>query len=85
MLDLDDNGWIKSLPTAEDNVDYKYVTTVMKVDRRSHGAYVVLYEGEGTLIYSEGAELTSSEPGKDLIETISSENLVRISLIETVS
>ena len=83
LLNLDENGWVKSLPAPEDNVDYERVTTMMTIDRRSHGRYVVLYEGEGTLFYRDGATLIDSQPGKDVIETFSAHNGLIMSLTET--
>jgi PA14 domain len=74
-LDLDANGWLRSLPVATDaSVQYRTVTTVLLNGNdlnglRPGGDYVVLYEGEGVLSYSLGARknTTLSRPGRDII------------------
>ncbi len=54
-LDLDENGWVKSLPPETDgSVKYRHVTTyVFHGDHGAHpaGTYTVAYEGEGTIEY----------------------------------
>lgn len=74
-LDLDANGWVRSLPAATDSSPrYRTVTTLMlngaDLDGvRQGGEYVVLYDGEGTLAYSLGARKNdaASRPGRDVI------------------
>ena len=70
-LDLDENGWIKSLPEPEDDPEYTSVGTILYRDVGQYpgGEYVVLYEGEGTLKYSFDAQKdeAASTPGRDVI------------------
>ena len=74
-LDLDPNGWVRSLPAANDtSVRYRTVSTLLLsgqdfVGVRPGGEYVVLYDGEGSLTYGYAAtKLTSySSPGRDVI------------------
>ena len=58
-LDLDENGWVKSLPAAGDGeVKYRYVVAdLFQGDRGDHpaGVYTVLYEGSGTIEYEASA------------------------------
>ena len=71
LLDLDENGWVKSLPDSADNTEYNSVGTVMFRDLGDYpaGKYVVLYEGKGTIEY--GLDATKDEaasiPGRDVI------------------
>ena len=53
QLDLDEQGWVKSLPAPEDEPEYSSVTTLMfrNVGEYPGGKYVVLYEGEGSIEY----------------------------------
>ena len=72
QLDLDENGWVKSLPAPEDGAEYNSVGTIIfrNVGHYPAGKYVVLYEGEGTIEYGLDArkdELASS-PGRDVID-----------------
>ena len=72
QLDLDENGWLKSLPAPEDDPEYTSVGTLMFRDVGSYpgGKYVVLYEGEGTIEYALDAQKdeSASTPGRDVIE-----------------
>ncbi|MBF2076031.1 MAG: cellulose-binding protein [Synechococcales cyanobacterium C42_A2020_086] len=70
-LDLDEHGWVKSLPAPEDPPEYTRVATLMfrDLERYPGGQYVVLYEGEGTLEYQGDAvkDEAASRPGRDII------------------
>jgi hypothetical protein len=70
-LNLDTNGYPKSLPAANDNsVKYRRVETILFADGNpeSVGRYIVMYDGEGTLTYS-GAKKDEavSKPGTEVI------------------
>jgi len=71
-LDLDENGWIKSLPAPEDPEQYTSVGTIMyrNVGEYPGGKYVVLYEGEGTITYGLDAvkDEAASTLGRDVID-----------------
>jgi hypothetical protein len=71
-LDLDPQGWIRSLEP-----DQLARSTILwgPLPIRPEGRYVVLYDGEGTLGYSAGAQLVSSSPGRDVIEVSSSSGI----------
>ena len=73
-LDLDQNGWVRSLPAANDpNTSYRSVATLLLVGSelnsfRTGGEYVVLYDGEGRMDYGLGASknIAKSRPGRDV-------------------
>ncbi len=71
-LDLDEYGWVKSLPTPEDTPEYTRVGTLMfrDVGRYPEGRYVVLYDGEGSIEYKFDAhkDESASTLGRDVIE-----------------
>ncbi|MGB5063441.1 MAG: cellulose-binding protein [Candidatus Competibacter sp.] len=73
-LDLDENGWVRSLPAAADlTTRYRTVATLMlQGDGGAHpvGPYTVLYEGEGTLEYQFDATKNPelSQLGRDVVE-----------------
>ncbi|MBL1208907.1 cellulose-binding protein [Geminocystis sp. GBBB08] len=73
LLDLDENGWVKSLPKPEDKPQFTRVTTMVLRDIANQfpgGKYLVLYDGEGTIEYSLGAKKITSEskPGRDVLQ-----------------
>lgn len=72
LLNLDENGWVKSLPAPEEAPKYTRVSTLLLRDipnRYPSGKYIVLYEGQGTIEYSLDAQKdrTASTPGRDVI------------------
>lgn len=87
LLDLDADGWIKSLPAAGSS-NFSYVSTVMldnQQGRYQGGQYVVLYDGEGTLQYQWDAvkNVSASRPGRDVIEVTPSNRGILLSLTAT--
>ncbi|HEY9866875.1 MAG TPA: hypothetical protein V6D21_22065, partial [Candidatus Obscuribacterales bacterium] len=73
QLDLDEQGWVKSLPKPEDPPRYTEVATTLfkdiPQDTPISGEYLVLYDGEGTLKYGLAAKKNPelSQPGRDVI------------------
>lgn len=73
QLDLDEQGWVKSLPKPEAPPRYTEVATTLfkdiPKDTPISGQYLVFYEGEGTLEYGLAAQKDSnlSKPGQDVI------------------
>lgn len=63
-IDVDEHGWVKSLAPGQ------VVHTVFMDSgiRAPAGRYVVEYEGEGEIVYQEGARLLEHRPGRDVIE-----------------
>ena len=73
FLDLDENGWVRSLPDPNDGHSYEYVGALLLNGFDGHypaGRYVVLYEGEGTLTYGFDGQknLLLSRPGRDVVD-----------------
>lgn len=71
-LDLDDRGWVRSLPSATDSsVKYRTVGITMLSNGESHpaGKYVVRYLGKGKINYgSLGTKIEAeSVPGRDVV------------------
>ncbi|PSB00938.1 cellulose-binding protein [Merismopedia glauca] len=70
LLQVDRNGWVKSLPTREDSPIYTRVRTFLFADvgnRYPGGQYVVLYKGEGKFSYGGAAQLIQTQLGRDII------------------
>lgn len=71
LLDLDDNGWVRSIPKPADDPIFTRVTTYWAMyPQYQGGRHVVLYEGEGTMTYGFSANLVSSAPGRDVIDIV---------------
>ncbi|MBE9046224.1 cellulose-binding protein [Pleurocapsales cyanobacterium LEGE 10410] len=87
LLDLDSNGWVRSLPFAEAGANY---TTVGSLLFRGHnnylpGRYVVLYDGAGEIEYKFDATKNEalSNPGRDVVEVNPSEKGIFLNITET--
>ena len=87
MLDLDSEGWVRSLPSSEEGAEYTSVSTLLFRDHSSYlpGNYVVLYEGEGEIEYGFDAEKNEalSTPGRDVIEVEPSSSGILLTITET--
>lgn len=72
LLNLDKDGWVKSLPAPGDAPKYTRVSTLLLREIPGYypsGKYIVLYEGEGTISYGFDAKKdeAASTPGRDVI------------------
>lgn len=71
-LDLDGDGWVRSL------LPNQIARTLMVVDnvtlRVGSGRHVVLYDGQGVISYSGSTTLVSRTPGRDVIDVGASAN-----------
>ncbi|MGB3616070.1 MAG: hypothetical protein WBA10_19920 [Elainellaceae cyanobacterium] len=87
QLDLDEYGWVRSLPEPTDALEYTRVGTLLfrGVDDYPGGEYIVLYDGQGTLRYDFDAELqeTASSPGRDVINVTPSGEGIFIQITAT--
>ncbi len=86
QIDVDENGWVRSLPDSDDSVEFTHVSTLLFREihgQYSGGEYVVLYEGEGTIEYRFNAKLISSTPGRDVIEVNPSHSGILLTITET--
>lgn len=71
-LDVNANGWVRSLPPADSSLRFRSVATLVYSGPPAWGAgaeYTVLYDGEGSLEYGVGAvkNAAKSASGKDVI------------------
>lgn len=70
-IDLDANGWVRTLPQGA-NAPFDYATTVILPNGRTAqpGRYVVYYEGQGKVSYSLSATKinSTSQPGRDVLQ-----------------
>lgn len=71
-LDLDENGWVRSLPAAGDgSVKYRHVTAmVFGGDEGAHsaGVYTVLYDGDGEIEYAGSVKNLQRGLNRDQME-----------------
>ncbi len=86
-LDLDEYGWVKSLPAPEDSPEYTRVGTLMfrDVGRYPGGQYIVIYDGEGIIEYKGDAtkDETESTPGRDVINVTPSKSGIHLIITST--
>ncbi len=83
-LDLDAQGWPKSLPPSDDP-DFHHVTTIIYQDNEHYpvGEYVVLYDGEGELRYNGATHLVEkSSPGRDVLQ-LNANSYLHLSIRQT--
>lgn len=75
-LDLDANGWVKSLPAASDATHrYRTVATALSANGALPlGRYIVRYDGVGTITYSGFTKSSSSTAGRDVIDLTTTGN-----------
>ena len=69
-LDLDDNGWVRSLPAPASPVIFTQAATVWDLPAEfPSGTFIVLYEGSGSIEYALGAtkDVGASAPGRDVV------------------
>jgi RTX calcium-binding nonapeptide repeat (4 copies) len=76
-LNLDAQGWVKSLPTGSDPAAYRSVGTLLLREipgAYPSGRYVVFYDGTGTIEYNFDASknFAESTPGRDVLQVNSS-------------
>lgn len=88
-LDLDPNGWIRSLPAAyEPSLRFRTVATLMlQGDGGAHpaGQYTVLYDGEGVIDYLFDAVKNPalSRPGRDVLDVKAGTQGILLSILAT--
>ncbi|MCA9932620.1 MAG: cellulose-binding protein [Ardenticatenaceae bacterium] len=86
LLDMDSDGWIRSLPAPGGATLYTRVSAVMLSNPDvPAGQYIVLYDGEGTIEYSLGAQknVGLSAPGRDVIDVTPSNGLSLLTISST--
>ena len=87
LIDVDANGWVRSLPTDGDGVVFRSVGTILFTALDGHypaGEYVVLYDGEGTILYHDGfLNADASSPGRDVLNVDPEAGNVYMEIVET--
>ena len=87
LLDVDANGWVKTIPDPEENPEYSSVGALLyrNLNYYPDGKYVVLYEGEGSIEYNFDARKDESEstPGRDVLNVNSSSNGIWLRITDT--
>ena len=87
QLDLDENGYPRSLPAYDDwSVQYRWVGTLMfnGIDGRyPAGEYIVLYDGAGTIEYGLDArkDFNKSTAGRDVLNVTPGQTTAGVSLV----
>jgi hypothetical protein len=74
LLDLDRNGWVRSLPTGGSQAQFRQVGTLVSPAGTAArpGRYFVLYDGEGVINYGLGGVKLASESnsGRDVVQLV---------------
>jgi hypothetical protein len=88
QLDLDEAGWVKSLPAPEAPPEYTRVGTLLLRELDGHypgGQYVVLYNGKGTIEYGSDAQKDEalSRPGRDILNVTPSNGGILLQITAT--
>ncbi|MBI5086751.1 MAG: cellulose-binding protein [Acidobacteria bacterium] len=88
QIELDERGWVKSLPSPVSGARFTSVGTLMFTAIDGHypaGQYVVLYEGEGTLNYGRDAVKREdlSSPGRDVLDVTPSAGGIWLTITST--
>ncbi|MBI5840909.1 MAG: S-layer homology domain-containing protein [Chloroflexi bacterium] len=89
QIDLDPDGWVRSLPAPEDAPIFWIVgTTMFGGNTNGHypsGQYILLYDGEGTLEYGYDAafDASLSTTGRDVLNVTPTQNGIWIKITET--
>ncbi|MGB3534684.1 MAG: calcium-binding protein [Microcoleaceae cyanobacterium] len=85
-MNLDEQGWVQSLPVIEGEARPVYTLMLRDLQGQySAGRYVVLYEGEGELKYRFDAEeiTTESIPGRDVLEVTPGDGGIYLEIADT--
>ncbi len=88
LLDLDADGWVRSLPAPADAPVFTSVGTLMLDGFGAHypaGRYIVLYEGEGTILYGFDAvkDNALSASGRDVLNVTPTGNGIYLRIAAT--
>lgn len=87
-IDLDEHGWVKSLPKPEDGLQFTRVSTLLYREingKYPGGQYVVLYDGEGEIEYGFDArkDETASRPGRDVLNVEPAQGGIYLTITKT--
>ncbi len=85
-LDLDSDGWVRSLPDSSDTVHkYRSVTTMLGSNNAlPAGRYTVRYDGAGTIVYSGATKVAGgSSAGRDQLDLTNTANNFYLTITAT--
>ncbi|RVU85414.1 hypothetical protein EOL70_05570 [Leucothrix sargassi] len=81
LLDLDANGWVRSLPTPEQSPIFTSVTSSWSLpDSFPLGRYVALYEGQATIKLTGDLKIVANQPGRLVFDLVSAKRNLRMNL-----
>lgn len=81
LLDLDPNGWVRSLPTPEQSPIFTSVTSSWNLpDSFPTGRYVVLYEGQGIIKLTGDLKVVSNHQGRMVFDLASPKRNLRLNI-----
>ncbi len=84
LLDLDGDGWVRSLPPQQDPAIYTSVTSTWKLPRAfPTGRYVILYEGEGLIKMTGDLKIINEFNGHIEFDLLSPKRNLRLQILQT--
>ncbi|MCK5897107.1 MAG: hypothetical protein KAG20_09890 [Cocleimonas sp.] len=84
LLDLDENGWVKSLPDADQSPIFTHVTSTWRLPAHFPlGRYVVLYKGKGTIELTGDLNITQNISGHIEFDLRSPKRNLRLNIMAT--
>jgi len=84
LLQLDGNGWVRSLPSPQDSPIFTSVTSIWKLsDHFPTGRYVVLYEGEGVMKITGDVRMAGQHRGHIEFDLLSPKRNLKLQITRT--
>ena len=84
LLQLDGNGWVRSLPTPQESPIFTSVTSTWRLSKHfPTGRYVVLYDGEGTIKLSGDLRMGRQFRGHMEFDLLSPKRNLRLQITRT--
>ncbi len=84
QLQLDGNGWVRSLPSPQDSPIFTSVTATWKLSKFfPKGRYVVLYDGEGIMKISGDLRMGYQRPGHIEFDLLSPKRNLKLQITRT--
>ena len=84
ILQLDGNGWVRTLPSPQEQPVYTSVTSTWSLSEHfPTGRYVVLYDGEGTMKISGDLRMGYQAPGHIEFDLLSPKRNLRLQITRT--
>ena len=81
LLDLDANGWVRSLPTPEQSPIFTSVTASWSLPESFPlGRYVALYEGQGTIKLTGDLKIVGNHQGRIAFDLLSAKRNLRLNI-----